>query len=416
MKTYELSISRNYVSNWTKKEAIREILQNAIDQGDMSVSYKDSVITISSSGHLDASTLVLGNTSKFDDKTQIGKYGEGYKLAMLVLLREGHSVTVTNGEEVWTPYFSMSDSFNMEVLKVDIEDGDFDDGVSFIVTGVNQSDYSELKRLFPCIEEDYGESVDSGYGQILMDSRFSGKIFVGGLYVQSDSAFKYGYNFKTEVVDLDRDRKAINYWTLRKLTACSLITADNCNARIFKAISNSCTDAKEIIEVLDEASKEFVKEYRDMYYTENGLTENSLVVTKGIERELKSTGEAVRNRGNMEDAVIHVGNEIDAFIVAKANDNLDWMQRAIESSKQRAKSEDALHNFRNSSFRKLLKWHEEIRESLTNEENDEFNQLFFEESDFQPDYFNKIIDIVRDNLDDYLDNKFVDEILKEVKL
>ena len=414
MKTYELSISRNYVSNWTKKEAIREILQNAIDQGDMSVGYKDSVITISSGGHLDASTLVLGNTSKSDDKTQIGKYGEGYKLAMLVLLREGHSVTVENGEEIWTPHFSMSDSFNMEVLKVDIEDGDFDDGVSFIVTGMNQSDYSELKRLFPCIEEDYGESVDSGYGQILLDARFSGKIFVGGLYVQSDPAFKYGYNFNTEVVDLDRDRKAINYWTLRKLTACSLITAESCNPKIFKAISNSCTDAKEIIEVLDEASAEFVKEYRDMYYAENDLTKNSLVVTKGVERELKSAGSAIQKLGHLEDAIIHTGNEIDAFIIAKANDNLDWMQRAIESSKQRTNKEDALSKFRYSSFRKLLQWHKNVGNSLTDEKNELFMELFFEESDFYPDYFSKIITIVRDNLDDYLDDDFVDSILEEV--
>ena len=31
MKNYELPISPNYVSNWGIKEAIREILQNAID-------------------------------------------------------------------------------------------------------------------------------------------------------------------------------------------------------------------------------------------------------------------------------------------------------------------------------------------------------------------------------------------------
>ena len=31
MKTYELPISPNYVGNWGIKEAIREILQNAID-------------------------------------------------------------------------------------------------------------------------------------------------------------------------------------------------------------------------------------------------------------------------------------------------------------------------------------------------------------------------------------------------
>ena len=41
-------------------------------------------------------------------------------------------------------------------------------------------------------------------------------------------------------------------------------------------------------------------------------------------------------------------------------------------------------------------------------------ELFFEEGDFQPDYFDKIINIVRDNLDDYLEDDFVDSILEEV--
>ena len=54
-------------------------------------------------------------------------------------------------------------------------------------------------------------------------------MFVEGLYVQTDENFKYGYNFKSSIVDLDRDRRAINYYELKKLTAASVVTAEHCD-------------------------------------------------------------------------------------------------------------------------------------------------------------------------------------------
>lgn len=92
MKTIELSLSPKYVSGWGVEEAVREILQNAIDQkadgAEVSVSYDRETLSILTDGaRLKTSTLLLGESGK-DDERYIGKYGEGYKLALLVLTRE----------------------------------------------------------------------------------------------------------------------------------------------------------------------------------------------------------------------------------------------------------------------------------------------------------------------------------------
>ena len=90
MKKYELSLSRNYVSSWGIEEAIRELLQNAKDSNGedvIDIDKSSGTITITNKNtSIPSSTLLLGNTSKGDDLDKIGQFGEGYKLALLVLV------------------------------------------------------------------------------------------------------------------------------------------------------------------------------------------------------------------------------------------------------------------------------------------------------------------------------------------
>ena len=112
MSRYELSISMDYVSNWTYIEAIREIFQNALDEqtvnkdNKMFVEYdKDSCVLriCNKKGCLDKNSLLLGVSSKRDDSSTIGQHGEGYKIATVVLLRNGHNIKIYNygKKEVW---------------------------------------------------------------------------------------------------------------------------------------------------------------------------------------------------------------------------------------------------------------------------------------------------------------------------
>src|ERR1700739_1580963 len=119
MKTYELPLTRDYVRSWTAVEAIRELTQNALDHrgGALHGGVGDNFASIISYGaKLESKTLLLGCTSKADDAHSIGSFGEGYKIALLVLAREGLDVKVWNNDVVWIPRFGLSATFGEEVL------------------------------------------------------------------------------------------------------------------------------------------------------------------------------------------------------------------------------------------------------------------------------------------------------------
>lgn len=351
MKNYEITISPNYVSNWGIKEAIRELLQNAID-GETNgykknIDYDGHTLNITSSGiSLETKDLILGCSSKEDQDGMIGKYGEGFKLALVVLLRKGMSVSIQNGNKLWTPSFKVSETFGTQVLNIEEEESSGDE-LTFFISPVDQQLYSSLLDYFPCIDNNFGEMVNSDNGQILLDKKFKGKMYVEGLYIQTDDNFKYGYNFNSDVVELDRDRKAINYYELRALTAQAIITAEECNKEIFDAISDSCVDVRDIEEVIDEASESFLQEYRDQFYEENDLEENTLVATESVMKQLEQMDI---------DVPVVRGTEIQSYLIAKANDKLGIIEEAKECIKNKNKKEEAFDSFYNSNYSKLMNW------------------------------------------------------------
>ena len=392
--SYELPISPNYVINWGVKEAIRELLQNAIDEDKVGHSKEieydqDSQnLRITNIGsRLHSSSLVLGCSHKQDVEGLVGKFGEGYKLALVVLLREGFTVRIFNQNELWVPCFKTSKQFGTQVLSIDIEECENNSGVTFEIEGIDLNLYNTLLEYFPCINDDYGKVVSSDNGDILLDKKFKGKMFVEGLYIQSDDNFKYGYNFSADVVDLDRDRKAINYYELRKLTAASVITAEECSPELFRAISASYTDIRDITEVLDEASNEFLEEYREMLYEEKDLEQDTLVATKSVMKQLEQMDI---------DVPIVEGTEIESYLIAKANDKLGLIFEAEEEVNNRESSLDAYDHLADSTYAKLLHWLYNNKEVLSEEACDEFYNIL---SSITPYMFYKIKDYIPEDFD-----------------
>ncbi|MDG4760357.1 ATP-binding protein [Micromonospora sp. WMMD710] len=80
-------ISPEYVKSWTPVRAISELIANALDEDpDAAASWADGVLTIADNGPgIPEEGLILGMSSKTDE--QIGQFGEGKKLACLVLAR-----------------------------------------------------------------------------------------------------------------------------------------------------------------------------------------------------------------------------------------------------------------------------------------------------------------------------------------
>lgn len=381
-KNYEITISPNYVSNWGIKEAIREILQNAID-GETNgyekiVDYNGDTLNITSLGvDLQAKDLILGCSSKDDQDGMIGKYGEGFKLALVVLLRKGLNVEIQNGNKIWTPSFKISDTFGTQVLNIEETESSGNE-LTFSISPVDQQLFNSLLDYFPCINNDFGKTVDCDNGQILLDKKFKGKMYVEGLYIQTDDNFKYGYNFNSDVVELDRDRKAINYYDLRALTAQSIITAEECNKEIFDAITDSCVDVRDIEEVIEEASDSFLQEYRDQFYEENELEENTLVATEAVMKQLEQMDI---------DVPVVKGTEIQSYLIAKANDKLGIIEEAKEVLKNKDEKEEAFDNFNNSTYAKLMNWLYENKKYLTKKAQASFLNIISNSYNIKPYHF-----------------------------
>ena len=377
---YELPISLNYVESWGVREAIREILQNSIDANKSGyykkIDYDDNaeILTITNEGaKLSVSSLVLGGSSKRDMDDQIGHEGEGYKLALVVLLRNGYDITIINSDRKWVPLFEFSEKFNSKILTIHSEQIENTNNVSFIIKGITQDVFKDLYNYFPCMDDNYGETLKTDNGEILFDKRFSGRMFVEGLYIQEDKNFKYGYNFNSDVVNLDRDRKAINYYELKQLTAQSIITAEGCNPELFRAISDSYTDIKDIKEVLDDANESFLMEYRDMLYAEKNLEEDTLVATKSVMKQLEQM--------DIDIPVIE-GTEIESYLIAKANDKLGLIYEAQEQAHKKESENDAWYYVGISNWIKFRYWMNKYGKRISKEGKKEFERIikYFEPS------------------------------------
>ena len=218
-KTYELPLSKEYVSHWGMCEAVRELIQNGLDSDspfEWEMIPEDQTLIIRSRfAKLEPKTLLLGHTSKAGSD-KIGSFGEGYKIALLVLTRCGYEVQVRNGDRLWRPKFMYSHTFESDVLC--IEDSPAQsrtEGVEFVVHGLTPNEFSDIRNLCLHMQHDLGEVLTTSKGTILRAR--PGKLYVGGLYV-CDTKLRFGYDVKPEFMRLERDRKTVDSFDLQFVT------------------------------------------------------------------------------------------------------------------------------------------------------------------------------------------------------
>ena len=240
MAKYELSLVKSYVQEWTAEDAIREIIQNAIDESNrvednaMSVEYdpeEKTLIISNKKSVLTHDTLLLGNTSKATDDNMIGKFGEGYKLGILVLTRENHPVVIQNYglKETWKARFVNSRRWKDEVLTIFTEKSQVwnkppHNNLSFVINNVDQDMYNEVVKKTLFLKDIYtGEYVEdnyakTSYGNILFEESEKGRVYVNGLFVTTLEDLKYGYDIKTKYIEIGRYRNLIDSYKITKYT------------------------------------------------------------------------------------------------------------------------------------------------------------------------------------------------------
>lgn len=212
----ELTIKTDYLPEWNISHALRELLQNAKDaelefNAPMGVRHRKdtNTLVIENDGCvIPHEALLFGHTTKLDRGDLAGKFGEGIKLAMVVLARSGYDVKIRSGSEVWVPKIERSDKFNADVLCVHIEKGRAcKDRVQIEVGGITAEEWETMKGHFLFLSDLKGRHVETSQGTLLLDARYQGKMFVKGIFVQNNPQLIYGYNLKD--AQIDRDRKMI---------------------------------------------------------------------------------------------------------------------------------------------------------------------------------------------------------------
>lgn len=373
MKKYELSLSRNYVSSWGVEEAIRELLQNAKDsdgEEKILIDSEEGLITIiNKNTSIPSSTLLLGNTSKKDDLDKIGQFGEGYKLALLVLLREGKEVLIHNGDKLWIPNFEYSETFECEVLCIN-ETNDSGNDLRFEISGFDNYELQELQNQFLGINGKTYNAIETSYGQILTDPQFKGKIFVEGLPVYEDDNFNYGYNFEARYVTLDRDRKSINIYELKRLTALSVACCTDNFAFVDEVIEGKGRDSEYIIDQNISFTSEFKEKYAEHLKQRFDIKDTDIVVNENS----KDLITELERKPNAE--IKTVKYKVYADII---NETLSYSSSVIEKAKEekekRDELEDARYEYEYSDYKVFKEWFDEYKCELSNRAQEDFKNI-----------------------------------------
>lgn len=216
MNKYLLNLAPDYCRDWIAADAIREILQNCLDDvSAFQYNFDGNELHLTSVGvTLPASTLLLGSTTKFDESDSVGGFGEGYKISLLVLLREGFEVRIHNGNKLWVPSFEHQEQYQCDMLVVnETLPAELSDNtnLTFIVQGVSDDLREEVISKCLYLQPDLEEVLEGETGRIITNS--VGQLFVGGLYVTT-TTMNYSYDFNPSVLTLNRDRKNVCTWDL----------------------------------------------------------------------------------------------------------------------------------------------------------------------------------------------------------
>lgn len=246
-------ISSEYVQHWGVWEGYREAIQNATDQDTYNVELHDCQgmvwLSVESFGAtIPKEMFLMGKSGKRGDDTKTGKYGEGFLLSLLVLLREGKDVRIKNGFDKLTPTLEPHPQLGEECLAIEIIENFYDvedtDGNSVDITihvltlddeEILENNYlpfhmekyqnwwweeNILVNYDGCQIFRYDTGIYASGRESLEDEGYPKKVFVNGLYVcDLPDKYVFSYNLTPDRISLDRDRKSVDTWDLQREVA-----------------------------------------------------------------------------------------------------------------------------------------------------------------------------------------------------
>lgn len=247
-----LPISKDYVSQWTIFDALRELFQNAIDRESEGMVYSwdydysselQQLKVRNKKTKLPIKSLLMGNSKKQNNNKMIGQFGEGYKLALIVLLRNNCNPIIKNADELWIPKIEWSEEFEADILTIEITQEHHALCDLIFEINIKPQLWKSYHRYNLYIQNKY-QKKETEYGNILLDERHRKHLFVSGLLIcKLQGDFEYGYDFKPGQIPLNRDRNHASYFDIAyqcgKMTGVLL---EDENIDVIKMIRESKSD------------------------------------------------------------------------------------------------------------------------------------------------------------------------------
>lgn len=372
MPKHQLTISPDYVADWTYLQAVRELFQNALDnntvnpENEMFFSFEEGVLSIGNkTSVLLPETLLLGASSKRDDKQTIGKHGEGYKVALMVLLREGKEVTIYNygAKEIWKTRLVKSRKFNGALItEIDVQKQAIfkkvpSHNLIIEVKGISQEEYAHIIESNLHLHEApiARYETSNSMGSILLEDKFAGNIYVNGLYITTNKKFTHGYDIMPEYISLDRDRKLVDTIDIAFITS-----------KMWRKVGQE-----------DKVAKMLLKEVLDVKYIEYHSHERYREASEGKEGVDKSISSSLKEAFEMEHGV--------GSVPVSTNQELQLLSTSAPSVKPVMVTTEVYTYLKDvieqpeiitlTPKKALMKWMEEVRHKLSEEEVEDFNNI-----------------------------------------
>jgi hypothetical protein len=233
--TLAYPISPDYVKSWTAVRGLCELIANALDEDPQArVGWADGVLTIADDGPgIPEEGLILGYSSKTTQ--QIGQFGEGKKLAMLILARSpqigavrcdtvGYGFTPTvEARRLLGGLIPSRSAQGTEVLVYRLFRTDRTRGTVITVACPQQLAEEAIGRFRALTEPGY--TPPASPGACVLDGE-PGRAWIGGVLVSTVPYFLASYDLPlTDKTLQNRDRTVIEAGALRD--AVRAILADS---------------------------------------------------------------------------------------------------------------------------------------------------------------------------------------------
>lgn len=216
-RLFDLNIEQ-VLENWSKADALREIISNALDEQILSSTKPISIYKDNNVWHIRDFGRGIQyvhftqneNKEKLQASNLIGKFGVGLKDALAVLYRHHCSVTINSKYNTITTKMAQKSGFDIQTLHAEFKDSTDNEmvGTDFAICGISDADMEEAKQRFLIFTKltlleitKYGEVYAcEGNNQIP-------SIYINGVKVAEEKNFMFNYNITSMNAQI---RKALN--------------------------------------------------------------------------------------------------------------------------------------------------------------------------------------------------------------